>query len=50
MVDLGTAAARSHNFDEKSLRLTLADIAHPSSSDGATVNEALKESWNAAWP
>ena len=45
MVGLATAAARSHDFDEKSLRLSLAEIASSSYGDGDTVNEALEEGW-----
>ena len=45
MVKLAAAAARSHKFDEKNLRLTLAEIARNSHCDGATVNQALKEGW-----
>ena len=45
MVNLATAAARSHNFDEKSLRLTLAEIAQGSYGDGTTVNQALEAGW-----
>ena len=44
-VELAADAARTHNFDETSLRLSLADIAGNSYGDGATatVNEALEE-------
>ena len=45
MVGIAADAARSHDFDEKSLRLSLAEIAHGSHGDGATVNEALEEGW-----
>ena len=45
MVELAADAARSHNFDEKALRLSLADIARRSYGDGATVNLALEEGW-----
>ena len=42
MVAIAAEAARTHKFDEKNLRLTLAEIAHRSHGDGATVNE---EGW-----
>ena len=45
MVGLAADAARSHDFDEKSLRLSLAEIAHGSYGNGGTVNEALEEGW-----
>ena len=45
MVEIAADAARSHNFDEKTLRLTLAEIARNSYGDGATVNQALEEGW-----
>ena len=45
MVAIATEAVRTHNFDEKTLRLTLAEIASRSYGDGATVNEALEEGW-----
>ena len=45
MVAIATEAARTHVFDEKTLRLTLAEIARRSHGDGATVNEALEEGW-----
>ena len=45
MVGLAAEAARSHEFDEKSLRLSIAEIAHGAYGDGATVNEALEEGW-----
>ena len=44
-VQLAADAARSHASDEKSLRLSLADIARNSYGDGATVNQALEEGW-----
>ena len=37
--------ARSHAFDEKTLRLSLAEIARNSYGDGTTVNQALEEGW-----
>ena len=45
MVTIAADAARTHNFDEKTLRLTLAEIARRSYGDGPTVNEALEEAW-----
>ena len=38
MVAVATGPARTHVFDEKTLRLTLAEIASRSHGDGATVN------------
>ena len=45
MVNLAADAARTHNFDEKTLRLSLAGIARRSYGDGNTVNQALEEGW-----
>ena len=45
MVNLAAEAAKTHTFDEKTLRLTLAGIAHSSYGNGATVNEATSR-WN----
>ena len=45
MVQIAADAARTHSFDEKSLRLSLAEIAHNCHGDGPTVNEALEEGW-----
>ena len=45
MVAITADAAKTHSFDEKTLRLTLAEIARRSYGDGATVNEALEEGW-----
>ena len=45
MVNLAADAARTHTFEEKSLRLALAEIARRSYGDGATVNQALEEGW-----
>ena len=42
MVRVATEAARDHTIDEKSLRLTLAEIVRRSYEDGATVNQALR--------
>lgn len=44
-VELAAQAARTHAFDEKNLRLSLAEIAHRSHGDGATINQALEEGW-----
>ena len=45
MVELAADAAHSHKLDEKTLRLSLAEIARRSYGDGATVNQALAEGW-----
>ena len=47
MVNFVADAARTHSFGEKTLRLTLADIAKRSygDGDGASVNQALEEGW-----
>ena len=45
MVAIAADAARTHSFDEKTLRLALAEIARKHHGDGATVNEALEEGW-----
>ena len=45
MVELAAEAAKSHNFDEKTLRAPLAEIATGSYGDGATVKQALEEGW-----
>ena len=45
MVELAADAARTHNFDEKSLRPSLAEIASSSYEDGGTVNQAPEEGW-----
>ena len=45
MVALATEAARTHRFDEMTLRLSLAEIARRSFGDGGTVNQALEEGW-----
>ena len=45
MVQLTSDAARSHAFDEKTLRLSLAEIARNTFEDGNTVNQALEEGW-----
>ena len=41
MVQLTSEAVRAHNFDEKNLRPSLAEIARNSYGDDATINEAL---------
>ena len=43
ILQLAADAARTHSFDEKSLRLSLAEIAQRSYGDGDTVNKALEE-------
>ena len=45
MVELAADAARTHNFDEKGLRISLAEMAKNSYGDGNTVNQALEEGW-----
>ena len=45
MVALAAEAARTHRFDEKSLRLSLAEIARRCHGDGTTANQALEEGW-----
>ena len=45
MVAIATDAARTRQFDEKTLRLTLAEIALKHHGDGATVTQALEEGW-----
>ena len=45
MLERAAGAARSHNFDEKTFRLSLAEIARRSYGDGNTVNQALEEGW-----
>ena len=42
---LAADAAKTHQFDEKSLRLSLAEIASRSYGDSATVNLALEDGW-----
>ena len=39
MVRLAASAAASHTFDEKTLRISLAEIARRSYGDGATINQ-----------
>ena len=43
MVTLAVEAERTHPFNEKSLRLTLAEIAGRSYRDGTTVIQVLEE-------
>ena len=50
MVAIAAEAVRPHHFYEKTLRLTLAEIAGRSYGDGATVNEALEEVWKQGVP
>ena len=45
MLELAAGAARSHQFDEKTLRSSLSEIARRSFGDGNTVNQALEEGW-----
>ena len=45
MVRLAAQAAASQQFDEKTLRLSLADIAKRCYGDGTMVNQALEEGW-----
>lgn len=45
MQGLAAGAARSHQLDEKALRISLAEIAHRSYGDGTTVNQALEQGW-----
>lgn len=40
---MAAEAARAHNFDEKTLQLTLAEIAGRSYGDGTIVNQPLEE-------
>ena len=50
MVQLATQAAGSRTFDEKSLRLSLTEIARRSYGDGATVNQSLEEGLKGSLP
>ena len=45
MITLAAEAARTHTFDEKTLRLALMDIAKTSYGNGTTVNQGLEEGW-----
>ena len=45
MVELAADAARFHAFDEKTLRLSLAEIARSTHGNGTTVNGAFEEGW-----
>ena len=45
MVHLAAQAAASPKFDEKSLRLSLAEIARRSYGDDDTINQALEAGW-----
>ena len=48
MVRLAGSAARSHEFNPNSLRVSLAEIAKRSFGDASTVNQALEEGWRRA--
>ena len=48
MVRLAADAARSHEFNPNSLRVSLAEIAKRSFGDGTTVARALEEGWRRA--
>ena len=43
MFEFAALAAKSHSFGEKTLRISLAEIARRSYGDGATVNQILEE-------
>ena len=45
MANIAAEAARSHSLYEKTLQLTLAEIARRSYGDGTTVNQAIEEGW-----
>ena len=45
MLGLAAGAARSNQFDETTLRLSLAEIAQRPCGNGATVNRAMEEGW-----
>ena len=45
MIAIVAEAARTHNFNEHRLRLSLAEIARRSYGDADTVNEALEAGW-----
>ena len=48
MVELAAHAAKSHEFNPNSLRVSLAEIARRSYGDGSTVNQAMEEGWRRA--
>ena len=48
MVRLAWDAAKLHEFNPNSLRVSLAEIAKRSFGDGTTVNQALEEGWRRA--
>ena len=48
MIRLAGGAARSHEFQANSLRLSLAEIARRSYGDASTVARALEEGWRRA--
>ena len=45
MINVAAEAGRTHTFNEKNLRLSLAAIAKRSYGDGNTVNQALEGGW-----
>ena len=45
MAYLVAEVARTHNFDEKTLHLSMAEIAKKSYGDGNTFNQGLEEVW-----
>ena len=45
MVNVAAEAASTYQFDETTLRISLAEIARRSFGNGATVNQALEEDW-----
>ena len=45
MAALAAEAARDHTFDERILKLTLAEIVGRSYGDGAAINQALGKGW-----
>ena len=48
MVRLAWGAAKSHEFNANSLRVSLAEIARRSYGNASTVNQALEEGWRRA--
>ena len=48
MVELAADAAKSHEFNPNSLRVSLAEIARRSYGDGSTFHQALEEGWRRA--
>ena len=45
MVGLAAEAAKTHRFNNNSLRVAMAEIARDSYGNGTTVNQALEEGW-----